>query len=275
MKALRMNRQGSVISQNYCENKSIKNPFLWKRPFDINVADTQSVFAYGLFSIVTEHPTLKIASFNVTKSFQQVLRWGLRYPESLQIVNPKLLGAPGLQSIKMLRGIAPRSTIVMLLENEEEALADYFLKHGANAVISKQAELGEFEDLFVYYPENSAEINDDSYNSDKENSVNFFEALSNLTDRQLIVLEKLRNGILNKQIAHELNVAEVTVKHHISKLLNILGFHSRAQLVAMLNNLQFTMQKPKCYGIQRLRKSAELEQYWTRDVRDYLNYGLI
>ena len=259
--------------QKHCENTSIKNPFWGRRSFDINVADSHNVFAYGLFKLVKEHPVAKLASYNVSNSFQQTIRWGLRHPECLQIVNPKIPGAPGLKSIEVLRGIAPQSTIVMLLENEEEGLANYFLKHGANAVISKQAELGEFEDLFEYFPNQAPSFTAREFCAVQNDSIEFFEKLNSLTDRQLLVLKQLKDGKLNKQIAINLKVAEVTIKHHISNLLCLLGFNCRSQLVAMLHSLQFTMQKPNCFGIKQLGKTVDPEDFRFRSVQEYANYG--
>ncbi len=273
MKSLGLNLQSSIKCQNHCENTTIRNPFLRKRPIIINVADTHNVFAYGLFSIIKEHPTVKVASFNVTTNFQQIVRWGIRNPDCLQIVNPNLLGAPGLESIKILRGIAPQSTIVMLIDNEDDGLADFFLKYGANAVISKQAELSEFEDLFECFSDKTNKFCADNLTSVQNDSVEFFEKLNNLTDRQMIVLELLKDGKLNKQIAQQLKVAEVTIKHHISKLLNLFGFFSRSQLVGMLHTLQFEMQKPKCYGIHRLKDVAESQDVRLRTVREYARYS--
>jgi DNA-binding NarL/FixJ family response regulator len=41
----------------------------------------------------------------------------------------------------------------------------------------------------------------------------------------------LSDGLLNKQIAYELNVSEATVKAHVSAVLQKLGVESRTQAV--------------------------------------------
>ena len=53
-------------------------------------------------------------------------------------------------------------------------------------------------------------------------------ALASLTPQQLRVLELLGQGLLNKQIAHELDIVESTVKAHVSAILRKLNVHSRA-----------------------------------------------
>ena len=55
--------------------------------------------------------------------------------------------------------------------------------------------------------------------------------LATLTPQQLRVLQMLRQGMLNKQIAYELGVSEATVKAHVSAILQKLGVESRTQAV--------------------------------------------
>lgn len=60
----------------------------------------------------------------------------------------------------------------------------------------------------------------------------FLARLATLTPQQERVLEMLRQGLLNKQIAHELDVCERTVKLHVSEILRKLGASSRTRVVA-------------------------------------------
>lgn len=55
--------------------------------------------------------------------------------------------------------------------------------------------------------------------------------LSELTPQQLRVLQMIRQGLLNKQIAHELKIGETTVKAHVSEVLRKLKVVSRTQAV--------------------------------------------
>ncbi len=55
--------------------------------------------------------------------------------------------------------------------------------------------------------------------------------LATLTPQQVRVLMMLSEGLLNKQIAYELDVSEATVKAHVSAILQKLGVESRTQAV--------------------------------------------
>lgn len=63
--------------------------------------------------------------------------------------------------------------------------------------------------------------------------------LQSLTNQQVRVLQMLCQGLLNKQIAHELEVGETTVKAHISEILRKLQVCSRTQAVAEVSRLDF------------------------------------
>ena len=54
-------------------------------------------------------------------------------------------------------------------------------------------------------------------------------AFDELTPTQLKVLEGVNSGLLNKQIAFDLGIAEATVKAHMTALMRKLNVHNRTQ----------------------------------------------
>lgn len=58
-----------------------------------------------------------------------------------------------------------------------------------------------------------------------------------LTTRQLEIVEALRQGKANKQIAHELNLCESTVKVHIHKIMRRLDARNRTEIAVLANEL--------------------------------------
>ena len=55
------------------------------------------------------------------------------------------------------------------------------------------------------------------------------ESLGELTPAQLRVLERVNSGLLNKQIAFDLGIAEATVKAHMTAVMRKLNVHNRTQ----------------------------------------------
>ncbi|SOD92594.1 response regulator transcription factor [Caenispirillum bisanense] len=60
-------------------------------------------------------------------------------------------------------------------------------------------------------------------------------ASASLTRRQTMVLEKLAEGLSNKEIARALDITEITVKAHISAILRKFGVTTRAQAIVAAN----------------------------------------
>ena len=58
-----------------------------------------------------------------------------------------------------------------------------------------------------------------------------------LLGQQGRVLGMIAEGLLNKQIAYELQVSEATIKAHVSAVLQKLGVDSRTQAVILLSRI--------------------------------------
>jgi DNA-binding NarL/FixJ family response regulator len=68
--------------------------------------------------------------------------------------------------------------------------------------------------------------------------VKLAESVSSLTPAQYKVLCFMRDGLLNKQIAYELDIAVATVKAHVTGVFKKLGINNRTQAVLIASQLQ-------------------------------------
>jgi DNA-binding NarL/FixJ family response regulator len=71
------------------------------------------------------------------------------------------------------------------------------------------------------------------------NDQDFSSAFDELTPTQLKVLEGVHSGLLNKQIAFDLGIAEATVKAHMTALMRKLNVHNRTQAAIAARTLGF------------------------------------
>lgn len=62
--------------------------------------------------------------------------------------------------------------------------------------------------------------------------------MAELTPKQFQVLKHLQSGLLNKQIAFDLNITEATVKAHISAIFKKLQVNNRTQAVLIAEKMQ-------------------------------------
>ena len=62
-------------------------------------------------------------------------------------------------------------------------------------------------------------------------------ALTSLTPTQMKVMRGVHSGLLNKQIAFNLGIAEATVKAHMTALMRKLNVHNRTQVAIAAQSL--------------------------------------
>ena len=69
--------------------------------------------------------------------------------------------------------------------------------------------------------------------------------LAQLTRQQARILELICQGMLNKQIAFDLSIAETTVKAHVTAIMRKLGVQSRTQAVLIAQQSRFASLLPE------------------------------
>ena len=68
--------------------------------------------------------------------------------------------------------------------------------------------------------------------------------LALLTRQQGKILQLVSAGLMNKQIAYELSIAETTVKAHVTAIMRKLGVQTRTQAVLFAQDLSFASMSP-------------------------------
>lgn len=154
------------------------------------------------------------------------------------------LGMPdvhGFEGLLQLRTRYPRLPIVVVSAHEEPKIIAEALSYGAAGFIPKSARKDDLAAAIrsvmegaVYVPENYGGRLPEPESTDRAEMV---RRLATLTPQQLRVLQMLRQGLLNKQIAYELQVGETTVKAHVSEILRKLNVYSRTQAVIEVSKL--------------------------------------
>jgi FixJ family two-component response regulator len=81
---------------------------------------------------------------------------------------------------------------------------------------------------------------DRKWRESKQALANLQRRFQSLTRREREVLTLVTSGLMNKQIAHELNVTEITVKIHRGHAMKKMEARSLADLVRMAETLGIT-----------------------------------
>lgn len=167
---------------------------------------------------------------------------GARSGFDLALLDLNIPGVNGYFGLLELRVQHPRLPILVVSGHEDNRIVRDVVSYGAAGFVPKSARRSEIVAAIrrvmagdTYLPEGYVEPTEDM--GEAADRVAMMERLSTLTPQQLRVMNMVRDGLLNKQIAYELKVGETTVKAHVSEILRKLGVYSRTQVVIELGKL--------------------------------------
>ena len=162
-------------------------------------------------------------------------------PFDLALLDLSMPGFHGFEGLLQLRTRYPQLPVVVVSGHEEPKIISEALSYGAAGFIPKSVRKADLADAIravmdgaVHVPENFGAQQQDAESADRAEMV---RRLATLTPQQLRVLQMLKQGLLNKQIAYELQVGETTVKAHVSEILRKLNVYSRTQAVIEVSKL--------------------------------------
>lgn len=210
------------------------------------IADDHPLFRAALKQALLETlvaPILEVASF------EQLLQAIEQEPQvELVLLDLTMPGNRGLTGLTSLRSRYPDILVVIVSANEQLQTIRQAMAFGASAYIPKSMPLAELQHAVhcvlagdTWLP---THLRDAVEAEHPEQYLDFAQRLEQLTPQQFRVLECLADGLLNKQIAYELNVQETTIKQHVSAILRKLNVINRTQagiiFKQMLNASEFS-----------------------------------
>ncbi|MFM8746432.1 MAG: response regulator [Aestuariivirga sp.] len=150
----------------------------------------------------------------------------------LVLLDLRMPGVQGLSGLIYLRAQYPNVPVAIVTAADEPGLAGKALNLGASGFIPKTSGIDTILAAVksVLAGDIWAPGGGQPAAADKEGE-DIARRVATLTAQQIRVLMMLKEGLLNKQIAYELDVSEATVKAHVSAILQKLHFASRTQAV--------------------------------------------
>ncbi|KRA19834.1 MULTISPECIES: response regulator transcription factor [unclassified Lysobacter] len=199
------------------------------------IADDHPMFRAALrHALVEIAPGARISEVASRSALETAVADGTPY--DLAMLDLTMPGAMGFSSLVYLRGERPELPVLIVSSDDHPRTIRRAQQFGAAGFVPKSAPaeaLGEAVTAVLagglWFPPQQAERN--------EADAQLAQRLAQLTPQQLRVLMRMADGLLNKQIAHELSLAENTVKIHVTAVLRKLGCHSRTQAAVLVKAL--------------------------------------
>lgn len=163
-------------------------------------------------------------------------------PVDLLILDLDMPGMNGLAGLAAFRASHPTVPVTVLSAMRDPAVMRRAVDLGASAFISKSAPLEQIGRIIRGVLEGEIHLPEEAHAAPQDAADQDFAARAvDLTPQQWRVLGLMREGKLNKQIAHELSIGEATVKAHVTTILRKLGVRSRTQAVIEARRLDLNL----------------------------------
>lgn len=158
----------------------------------------------------------------------------------LVLLDLKMPGVRGFSGLLYIRAAFSAVPVAIISANEEPRIMRLALELGALGYIPKSATPIEIRTALsallageTWLPAPAADFRRAAGDADAD----LVAGLARLTPQQVRVLMMLSEGLLNKQIAHRLEVTEATIKAHVSAILQKLNVDNRTQAVIVARQL--------------------------------------
>lgn len=201
-------------------------------PLTVIIADDHEVVRNGVRSYLETTPDFKVVG--EAASGAETLDLVAELIPDLVLLDLIMPGTDGIETIRRIKQISPRTSIVVLTSYHEDIHIFPALKAGAISYILKDVKMEKLVEALrravqgevTLHPLVAKRVLQNMGGEDPDEQPLF----TDLTERELDVLKLIAGGLTNTQIAKQLVISENTVKGHVSNILSKLHLADRTQV---------------------------------------------
>ena len=152
---------------------------------------------------------------------------------------PNMTPLNGFDVLKMIRKQSPGSKVIAVSMHSQPAYAKKMLRMGAKGYVTKNSPRQEMLDAIIdvnngntYICQEVKNILSDQMLSEEDNTA----GLNQLSEREIEVINQIRDGLSSKEIADRLAISIKTVEVHRHNILKKLKVKNTASLINYINS---------------------------------------
>lgn len=207
--------------------------------YRVVIADDHPLFREAITSVVRR--TLRDAEILEASDLASLQALDLSDVDLL-LLDLTMPGVHGLSGLVHVRAQAPAVAVMVVTATEDPAVVQRALGLGAAGFVPKSAGLAEISQAIEKVLAGGISVPDRFTGTPfqlSQTEISATRRIGSLTPQQFRIATLLAAGMLNKQIAWELGIAEATVKVHMSTILRKLNVQNRTQVALLIQILDF------------------------------------
>jgi len=214
--------------------------------YKILIADDHPLFRNALRqALESAYPNTQWLEAESADSLQVVLDQNNQL--DLILLDLQMPGSHGYSTLIHLRSHYPTIPVVVISAHEDNKTIAKAMHYGSCGFIPKSTSMEVLAQALDLILQGETWVPDYIDLSSKfvDSEGEFANRLSELTPQQYKVLQMFGEGLLNKQIAYDLDVSEATIKAHATAIFRKLNVRNRTQAVIALSQLEIHNQLPQ------------------------------
>ncbi|OGO71158.1 MAG: DNA-binding response regulator [Chloroflexi bacterium RIFCSPLOWO2_12_FULL_71_12] len=204
------------------------------RPIRILICDDHEVVREGLRTLLAGRADMRVVAEAATSA--DAIEAATREMPDIVIMDVRLPDGSGVEACRSIREIMPATRVIMLTSYPDDEALYASIVAGASGYLLKQTRGRALVEAIetvsrgraLLDPDITAKVLDRVRRGRGDED----PAIASLTDQERRVLEQLATGKTNREIGEALFLSEKTVKNYVSRILEKLGLHRRAEAAA-------------------------------------------